>query len=149
VSEKSEKNASLEASLDGRDNQHDRSMRALIIDDSQSGRRIIQALLSVLGFEVVEADGPKEALAALDHHKFALITVDRILGDFDGVELVEQLRQNPKCGDEPRILAVTGNVGREHREAFFKAGADAFLNKPFNVKELSEMLQALGFSVHN
>jgi CheY-like chemotaxis protein len=149
VSEKSEKNSSLEASLDGRDNQHDSSMRALIIDDSQSGRRIIQALLSVLGFEVVEADGPKEALAALDHHKFALITVDRILGDFDGVELVQQLRQNPKCGDEPRILAVTGNVGREHREAFFKAGADAFLNKPFNVKELSEMLQALGFSVHN
>lgn len=149
MSEKSEKNSSLEASLDDRDNQNDSSMCALIIDDSQSGRRIIQALLSVLGFEVVEADGPKGALAALDHHKFALITVDRILGDFDGVELVQQLRQNPKCGDEPRILAVTGNVGREHREAFFKAGADAFLNKPFNVKELSEMLQALGFSVHN
>jgi CheY-like chemotaxis protein len=139
VSEKSEQHNSFEESLDGRDHHTSQPMCALVVDDSQTGRRIIQALLSVLGFSVIEAEGPKEALAALDGNKFSLITVDRSLGDFD----------HPSCGDEPRILAVTGNVGHEHREAFFKAGADAFLNKPFNVKELSEMLQALGFSVHD
>ncbi len=149
MSDKSEPHNSLEESLDGRDHQSSNLMRALVVDDSQTGRRIIQALLSVLGFTVIEAEGPKQALDALDGSKFALITVDRSLGDFDGVDLVQKFREHPDCGDEPRILAVTGNVGREHREAFFKAGADAFLNKPFNVKELSEMLQALGFSVHN
>jgi CheY-like chemotaxis protein len=149
VSENSERHSSLEDSLDGRNVDPSEHLCALVIDDSQTGRRIIQALLSVLGFTVVEAEGPKQALAALDGRKFSLITVDRSLGDSDGVDLVQKLRQDSRCGDEPRILAVTGNVGREHREAFFKAGADAFLNKPFNVKELSEMLQALGFSVHN
>lgn len=123
-------------------------LSALVIDDSPTGRRIIQALLTVMGFKVFEADGPSQALAKVSGQFFSLITVDRILGDFDGVDLVKDLRGHVNCGDEPRILAVTGNIGKEHREAFFKAGADAFLNKPFTVKELAEMLRALGFTVH-
>ncbi len=124
-------------------------LNALVVDDSPTGRRIIQALLTVLGFKVFEASGPLEALTLVSSQTFSIITVDRILGDFDGVDLVKDLRNHPSCGNEPRILAVTGNVGKEHREAFFKAGADAFLNKPFTVKELSEMLKALGFTIHN
>ncbi len=142
-------NQTLEDSLDGRVSDANNPIYAMVIDDSITGRRILNALLSVLGFTVIGAQNPCEALAALDKHTFSLIIVDRNLGDFDGVELVQQLRKNPKCGDTPRILAVTGNVGKSHSDAFFKAGADAFLNKPFNVKELSEMLKALGFSVHD
>ena len=130
-------------------NQNTHELNALVVDDSATGRRIIQALLTVIGFKVFEANGPSEALTLISTQKFSLITVDRILGDLDGVDLVKELRQHPSCGDEPRILAVTGNVGKEHREAFFKAGADAFLNKPFTVKELSEMLKALGFDIHD
>ncbi len=123
-----------------------RPLSALVVDDSPTGRRIMQALLTVQGFAVVQADGPAQALEAIAQHQFGLITVDRILGDFDGVDLVCELRHHPYCGDEPRILAVTGNVGKAHSDAFFAAGADAFLNKPFTVNDLAEMLGALGFN---
>lgn len=124
-------------------------LNALVVDDSSTGRRIIHALLTVMGFKIFEADGPSQAMTLVSEHMFSLITVDRFLGDFDGVDLVKDLRAHKNCGNDSRILAVTGNVGKEHREAFFKAGADAFLNKPFTVKELAEMLKALGFIVND
>ncbi len=144
------KNVQTKNQIDlGADDQTTQELNALVVDDSATGRRIVQALLTVIGFKVFEANGFSEALELISTRKFSLVTVDRILGDFDGVNLVKELRQHPACGDEPRILAVTGNVGKEHRDAFFKAGADAFLNKPFTVKELSEILKAMGFDVHD
>lgn len=118
---------------------------ALIVDDSRTGRRIVTTLLTLLGFCVVEASNCKEAIAALETQAFALITVDRNLDGEDGVELVRVLRSHPRCGQEPKIMALTGHVGSEHSNAFFDAGADAFLAKPFTVRELNEIVTALGF----
>lgn len=118
---------------------------ALIVDDSRTGRRIVTTLLTFLGFCVVEAVNGTEALSALEGRAFDLITIDRNLEGEDGVDLVRQLRAHPLCGEEPRIMALTGHVGREHSNAFFEAGADAYLAKPFTVRELSEIVTALGF----
>ncbi len=117
---------------------------ALVVDDSNTGRRIMNALLTVLGYTVIMAEDPCEALKAVRLRQFQLITVDRILGDDDGVDLVKSLRSHSSCGEAVCILAVTGHSGKEHREAFFSAGADGFLTKPFTVSDLANTLQALG-----
>ncbi len=121
---------------------------ALIIDDSRTGRRIVTTLLGFFGFEVIEASNIAEALARVAEHRFALFTVDRNLGDEDGVELVRLLRADANCGEIPKILALTGNVGKAHSDAFFNAGADAYLTKPFTAQQLGEILAALGFDRH-
>ena len=120
---------------------------ALIVDDSRTGRRIITTLLTFLGFSVVEAISGRQAIDALASGVFDLITVDRNLDGEDGVELVRFLRTHPSCGDKPRIMALTGHVGSEHSNAFFDAGADAYLAKPFTVRQLSEIVTALGFEI--
>ena len=120
---------------------------ALIVDDSRTGRRIVQTLLTFLGFGTIEAATVGEAMAAVERHRFALVTVDRVLDKEDGVELVARLRASPQCGEDARILALTGHVGEEHTQAFFEAGADAYLAKPFNVRDLAEILVAFGFDL--
>ena len=119
--------------------------KALVIDDSRTGRRIVTTLLSFLGFDFVEAACGDDAFLAIARSSFDLVTVDRNLDGEDGVDLVRILRAHPRFGEMPRVLALTGNVGREHSDAFFDAGADAFLAKPFNVRQLAEILLALGF----
>lgn len=120
---------------------------ALVVDDSRTGRRIVETLLGILGFEVASASGVKDALESIETRRFALFTVDRNLDGEDGVALVAALRRSAACGDDPRIIAVTGHVGEEHSEAFFAAGADAYLSKPFTVRDLAAVLEALGFSL--
>jgi len=120
---------------------------ALVVDDSRTGRRIAEALLQVLGFDVVCAASIADALEAIEARCFALFTIDRNLDGEDGVDLVRQLRVSRFCGERPRILAMTGHVGEEHSEAFFTAGADAYLCKPFTVRDLAAVLDALGFPV--
>lgn len=121
---------------------------ALVVDDSRTGRRIVETLLSLLGFSVIEAATVGEALAAVKERCFSLITVDRVLEKDDGVELVRTLRALSSCSEDTRILALTGHVGEEHSNAFFEAGADAYLTKPFNVRDLAEILIAFGFDLN-
>jgi CheY-like chemotaxis protein len=119
--------------------------KVLVVDDSRSGRRIMQALLTVLGFEVFESEDAASAIAMIQSNRLALATVDRVLGTDDGVELVRAMRRHPNFGNSPKILAVTGQVGRQHEEAFRAAGADAYLGKPFKLSEIATVIRALGF----
>ena len=119
---------------------------ALVVDDSRTGRRIVTTLLTILGFAVAEASSVASAITTIETKTFDLITVDRNLDKEDGVDLVKSMRAHPNCGEAPRIVALTGHVGEAHSNAFFEAGADAFLAKPFTAKELAEILDALGFN---
>lgn len=75
-----------------------------------------------------------------------LIILDLMLPGINGIEVCRLIRQDPDVRDA-KILAVTGYNTPENAKAILSAGADAYLGKPFGLKELREKLKALGVSL--
>jgi len=115
-------------------------MRALVIEDEPGIARINQRALEAEGFEVILgttlAEG--ERLAISDN--FEILVTDLKLPDGHGLTVVESFRAR---GNMTRILVVTGVDAVESTVAALEAGADDYLKKPYNVRELRARVRAL------
>ena len=99
-------------------------------------------LLSVLGHEVIEADGPEEAKAALarEGDRLDVVLLDLFLGATDGVELAAQLEaQRPGV----RILFMSGHDEATFEPAALERRRRRFIEKPFSLPALEAALDAL------
>jgi len=107
-------------------------LKILVVEDDREIRAMMQSSLSVEGFDVQTAVSLSEARALLQHASPDVIVLDLGLPDGDGVELVQQVRQQQTL---PIII-----VSARHQEAqkirSLDAGADDYLVKPFSVGEL-------------
>ena len=107
-------------------------LKVLVVEDDREIRAMMQSSLSVEGFDVQTAVSLSEARALLQHAPPDVIVLDLGLPDGDGVELVQQVRQQQTL---PIII-----VSARHQEAqkirMLDAGADDYLVKPFSVGEL-------------
>ncbi len=100
--------------------------KVLIIDDSAYARHRLKALLSHAGYTVAEAEGGRVALEMLDAVDPDLITVDLLMPDMDGLEVIRRLRaRRPSVP----ILTYSADVQRATQEQAFAAGASRFLSK--------------------
>jgi two-component system, OmpR family, KDP operon response regulator KdpE len=108
------------------------SLRVLVVEDHSDIRALIQASLSVEGFEVQTAVTLSEARALIQHSPPDVVVLDLGLPDGDGKELVQEIRRQRAT---PIII-----VSARHQEAqkieLLDAGADDYLAKPFSVAEL-------------
>lgn len=108
------------------------SLRLLVVEDDREIRAMMQASLSVEGFEVQTAVSLSEARALLHNSPPDVVVLDLGLPDGDGLELVQLIRKQHSL---PIII-----VSARHQEAqkiqLLDAGADDYLAKPFNVGEL-------------
>ena len=117
-------------------------MRLLVVDDSQIMRRIITGSLSKLdiaGPDIVEASNGQEALDALAQQSdIGLVLMDWNMPVMTGIEAVEQIRANQNT--TPIVMVTT--EGEKHKviEAI-KAGANDYLVKPFNPKDIQTKLE--------
>lgn len=107
----------------------------LIVDDTETGREILEALLYSPAYELVFAVNGIDAL-----EKAAAVTPDLILLDvmmpgMDGFEVCRHLRADPVLAEIPIIL-VTALDDRSSRIQGIEAGADDFVTKPFDHAEL-------------
>lgn len=107
-------------------------LKVLVVEDDREIRAMMQSSLTVEGFDVQTAVSLSEARALLQHAPPDVIVLDLGLPDGDGVELVQQVRQQQAL---PIII-----VSARHQEAqkirMLDAGADDYLVKPFSVGEL-------------
>lgn len=109
------------------------TQRALIVDDSEVLRRLIEMCLRPVGFEVVMAGTGAEALDMLATYEPDLVILDIGLPDMTGWDVLETLR-NSKAGVEAKVMILSGYED-VHNEAKAK-GADAAIVKPFRNDEL-------------
>lgn len=114
-------------------------LKILVVEDDREIRAMMQSSLSVEGFDVQTAVSLSEARALLQHAPPDVIVLDLGLPDGDGVELVQQVRQQQTL---PIII-----VSARHQEAqkirMLDAGADDYLAKPFHTEELLARLRGL------
>jgi CheY-like chemotaxis protein len=112
----------------------------LIADDNHINLRVLSAVLSRAGFEVVAVDSGAAAVEALDARRFDLVLMDILMPGLDGGAATARIRTLPECAKIP-ILGITAGVTEELRESCRRNGMDAILGKPVNAPELVESVR--------
>lgn len=116
---------------------------ALIVDDSSAVRAFVRASLESTDFaRVEEAATGFEALRTLATRAFDVVIVDVNMPDINGLELLSFMKKSPRQQRARKILIST-QAGELDSERGIALGADAFLQKPFEVEELRELISQL------
>lgn len=119
-------------------------MKALVIDDSRTMRRIITGILAPLGFEVTEAADGQQALDAMnDGLDVDLACVDWNMPVMDGLSFVTAVRSERRWRDVTLMMVTTESEQAQIVRAL-AAGAHEYLIKPFTPDAIRDKLQLLG-----
>ncbi len=116
--------------------------RVLVVDDHPSSRMTAVALLSVEGYDVLEADCGLAALNSVFSSNPDLILLDVMMPGMDGFEVCRRLKQDEQTRLTP-VVFVTALDDRRARLKGIEAGGDDFLTKPFDQLELSARVKSL------
>lgn len=110
--------------------------RVLIVDDDPE---IVEVLVEVLGadsrFDVMSASNGFDAGAATKSFKPDIVLLDYMLPDINGNIVCERIRQDSDLANT-RVIIVSGAVDPSEVEALLAAGADDFIQKPFDLQHL-------------
>ncbi|QJR10672.1 Polar-differentiation response regulator DivK [Usitatibacter rugosus] len=116
--------------------------RLLLVEDDERSRRLLVDVLGYYGFEVVSVGSGEEAIEVARRSLPDAALLDIQLPGISGFEVLAALR-SMQGTDRLPILAVTASVMHEERARILEAGFDAYVPKPVNIRELTELLQRL------
>lgn len=116
-------------------------MRLLVVDDAPEVVESIQLNFLLLwpDAEVSSAADGRSALAALDEAEFDLVLLDIGLPDGDGFEVLQRIRQRSNVP----VVMLTARDGTDEKIRGLQLGADDYVTKPFNHRELIERVRAV------
>lgn len=115
-------------------------LNILLVEDDEALSSAIREKLLDEGFSVSCAFDGKQAAEALDEAHFDLIISDVMMPKMDGFELSRYVRRD---GKSQPILIITAKSEIEDMQTGFKSGADDYMSKPINLKELVLRVHAL------
>ncbi|MBD1937107.1 response regulator [Microcoleus sp. FACHB-68] len=114
--------------------------KILIVDDQWENRSVIINLLEPIGFEIAEAGNGQEGLEKAAQFQPDVIITDLAMPGMDGLELTQQIRRVPQLKDAV-IIVSSASVFKTDQHQSLEAGANDFLAKPVQAKDLLEKLQ--------
>lgn len=112
----------------------------LVVDDEPSIVDLAQMYLEQAGFKVESVGDGRAALAAVDHLQPALVVLDVMLPEMDGFEVCRTLRH---AGNPVLIVMLTARDEDIDKIVGLELGADDYLTKPFNPRELVARVKAI------
>lgn len=112
----------------------------LVVDDDARLRALLERYLAGAGFRVTTAETATDARDKLRFMHPDMLVLDVMMPGENGLTLTESLRQH---GSDVPVLLLTARSGPEDRIAGFEAGADDYLGKPFEPRELVLRIRAL------
>lgn len=130
-----------EERLDDEANHNNDEQRMLIVEDNADLGAYIGSLFSA-HYAVYYATNGTEALSKAMELVPDIIITDRMMPGIDGLEVCRKVRQSDVLNHIP-IVVVTGKITEQERLEGIKAGADAYINKPFNSEELITLVEKL------
>ncbi|MDP6040706.1 MAG: response regulator, partial [Candidatus Latescibacteria bacterium] len=117
------------------------SLHILVAEDNRLNQKLATRLLERLGHTVVSADNGKAALESLAHESFDLVLMDCQMPEMDGFEATQAIRKSDWVHNvDIPIVAMTGNVGDEDRNACLTAGMNDHIPKPVSQEALAAVL---------
>ena len=112
----------------------------LVVEDDPHTRRLMQAVLTGAGYQVIEATDGEDALEKMDHQHVDLILLDLMMPRMDGLEFTRTLRESG-CGLP--ILMVTAKETKQDKLEGFRVGTDDYMVKPVDEEEMLLRIAAL------
>lgn len=120
--------------------QENTAQRILVVDDDARLRGLLQRFLEEDGFTVRACHDGKQMDKLMQRELFSLVVLDLMLPDEDGISICKRLRE---AGVDTPIIMLTAKGSETDRIAGLEAGADDYLPKPFNPKELLARIKAV------
>lgn len=119
-------------------------MRILVVEDQDSIRRMIEALVQARGYRVTAASSGAKAIDLAIVEPPDLVLLDLMMpGQYDGFEVCRRLRAEPTTRAIP-IIVITAMDDEGARARATEAGANAFYTKPFSPIALLKEIERLG-----
>lgn len=115
----------------------------LIVDDDPDIVTAISAALDDTSATIESAGDGVAAVEIAEEKKPDLVILDIMLPQKSGFLVLEKIRQGKRRGEKPRVIMITGNQGRRHRQYAEALGVDEYLNKPFRMERLLEVTEQL------
>ena len=116
--------------------------RILVVDDDREILRLVKSYLKRAGYNVISANDGESALHALRREHPDLLILDLMLPDRDGWDLTRLIRLDRSLADIP-IIMLTARVEDSDKIVGLEIGADDYITKPFNPREVVARVRAL------
>lgn len=120
-------------------------MKVLLIDDDKETGQLLQASFAEVGIELTFETDAKMAFRQMQDHSNSIIILDWNMPEISGLELCTNYRNS---GGNTPIIFVTGRHSVSEKEIAFQAGADDYLSKPFDFRELFIRIKNLSRRSH-
>ena len=113
--------------------------RVLLVEDDDELRELLAQYLTTQGFSVREAANGRDGLALALAHDCDIVVLDIMLPDINGLDVLRELRAETHLP----VILLTARGDETDRIVGFEVGADDYIPKPCNPRELVARLQAL------
>ena len=112
-----------------------KKLRILVAEDNPVNQDLALHLLQRRGHSVILAENGRQALAAVERHKFDLVLMDVQMPEMGGLEATQAIREKEKnTGVHVPIIAMTAHAMQGDRQRCLDAGMDGYLSKPLDPK---------------
>ncbi len=112
----------------------------LVVDDNRDNIEILRAFLVSKGYTVAEASDGTTALAQLEEVSPDLVLLDVMMPGMDGWQVCRAIKNHPDFG-HTKVVMVTAKSGYEDKFEGMRSGADDYMTKPLDLKELMSKVQ--------
>jgi two-component system OmpR family response regulator len=112
--------------------------RVLVVDDDNALRNLVSMVLADSGFDVDSAESGTVALKKIQESPPDIVTLDLLMPDMNGFELVDRLRTVPQ---PPRIVIISGSIAFSEERGPWPEFVAGVLMKPFRINDLRTMCE--------
>jgi signal transduction histidine kinase len=116
-------------------------MKILVADDNENVTRALTQMLAMSGFAVTCVAGGEAALEAARSTDFDLVILDVYMKDLDGIDVCQKLKAG--CSSFLPVILITGSQSTEGKVVGLEGGADDYVLKPFDSREMLARIKAL------
>lgn len=120
-----------------------KKIRVLVVEDNFMNKLLVHELLTMHGYEVIEAGNGREAVEMAESHVPDVVLMDINLPEMDGMEATRIIKGKEALKAIP-ILALTASAMKGDEEKFLRDGFDGYVAKPIElailIKELDRCL---------
>ncbi len=117
---------------------NDQKKAVLFVDDEEMVLEVGSLMLQKLGYSVLTASKGQEAIEIFKKNNVAFVILDMRMPGMNGYEIYHQLK---KIQPKVKILLASGYTGDRSENRLESIGFDGYLQKPFNLKQLSEKIE--------
>lgn len=122
-------------------------MKILIAEDNKINRLTLVDFIKELGYQPMVAEDGLQALNIWFEQRPQLVITDLMMPNMNGIELIKQIREH-EFDSETYVIVLTAYNDEIHMDESYEGGADDFLAKPFNKKELKQRIKVAERFIH-